>query len=141
MSIPKAIRQWDIFRANLGDGPNIKNALVGAVPNQRRMDVRDGHDCWLLVLSSTETNEILGSTVLACEIVPDHIQKLSPSPLNLPVRPGDTGLGWPAAISVMTLASIPRNCLVALEGRLDPAGLRAASLRGLEIMTGAEPWP
>ncbi|MBI5244127.1 MAG: tetratricopeptide repeat protein [Elusimicrobia bacterium] len=25
-----------------GDGPNIENASVGAVPNQRRMDVRDG---------------------------------------------------------------------------------------------------
>ena len=119
MSIPKTIRQWDIFRANLGDD----------------------HDCWLLVLSSTETNEILGSTVLACEIVPDHVQKLSPSPLNLPVRTGDTGLGWPASISAMTLASIPRNCLVALEGRLDSLGLRAASLRGLQIMTGTEPWP
>lgn len=119
MSIPKIIRQWDLYQANLGEKK----------------------DCWLLVLSSTETNQILADTVLACEIVPESIERLTPSPLNLPASPNDTGLDWPATISVMTLASIPRNCLISLEGRLEPVRRRASVIRGLAILLGTEPWP
>ena len=119
MSIPKIIRQWDIYRANLGEK----------------------QDCWLLVLSTTETNEILEHTVLACEIVPESVEKLIPSPLNLPAASSATGLEWPAVLSVMTLASIPRNCLISLEGRLEPVNLRATAIKGLSILVGIEPWP
>ena len=119
MVLPKRIRQWDIYSANLGES----------------------HDTWIMVLSSTETNEIMESTIVACEIVPESVQKLIPSPLNFPVQPVDTGLDWPATASVMTLASLPRNCLVALEGRLESAGLRASVLKGTEILFGTTPWP
>ncbi len=119
MPPPKRCRQWDIYKANIGEP----------------------RDVWLLVLSSTETNEIIESTIAACEIVPQAVHKPAASPLNLPAGPPDTGLEWPATVSVMTLASIPRNCLVSLEGRLEPAGLRAAALKGLGILFGTESWP
>src|ERR1051325_11528829 len=100
MGIPKRCRQWDIYKANLG-GPT---------------------DIHLLIVSSTETNEILDSIGVACEIVPESVQRLSPSPLNLAVQPADTGLEWPATVSAISLASIPRTCLISLEGRLESAG-------------------
>lgn len=119
MAIPRRQRQWDVYRANLGEGS----------------------DCYLLILSSNETNEILESQVLACEIVPESIQRLAPSPVTIRAGPDDTGLKEPAVISVATLASIPRNCLVGLEGRLEPAALRMAADRGIQILLGNERWP
>ena len=119
MTIPRRCRQWDIYKANLGESSDI----------------------FLMVLSSTETNEIINSTVVACEIVPEEVQKLPPSPLNLPVNSADTGLDWPASLSVMSLATVPRTCLVSLEGRLEPVGTRAAALKGLAILVGTESWP
>ena len=119
MSLPRLVRQWDIFRANLGEES----------------------DLWLLVLSSTETNEILGSTLVACEVIPATIHGPKASPLVIPADPPATGLPWPAALAVRTLASIPRNCLVSLDGRLEPASLRGAALRGVNVLFGQEPWP
>lgn len=119
MGLPRLCRQWDIYRAKLGE------------PS----------DVWLLVLSSTQTNEILGSTLVACEIVPEHVHRLRVSPLGLPVRMQDSGLDWAAGVSLTTLATLPRNCLVALEGRLEPLTLRASVLRGLGILFGTEDWP
>ena len=119
MSVPKLCRQWEIYKANLGDT----------------------QDVWLLILSSTQTNDILQSTVIACEIVPQHVQKLPSSPLSILAQPVETGLEWPASISVMTLASIPRNCLVSLEGHLEPVSLRTAAIMGLDILVGTERWP
>lgn len=119
MAVPRRVRQWDIFRANLGE------------PS----------DVWLLIVSSSETNAIIESVVTACEIVPESLQRLTPSPLNLPVKPSDTGLEWPATASVVTVSCIPTNCLVSLEGRLEPAGVREATLKGLQILFGIRPWP
>lgn len=119
MALPKLCRQWEIYKANLGEG----------------------QDSFLLILSSTQTNDILQSTAIACEVVFEHVQKLPPSPLSIPAKPVETGLEWPAVISVMTLASIPRNCLVSLEGHLEPVGLRTAAIRGLDILVGTERWP
>lgn len=119
MPIPRLCRQWEIYRANLGE------AL----------------DCWLLILSSTQTNDILQTTVVACEIVPEHVQRTLPSPLNIPAQPPETGLEWPAAISVKTLASIPRSCLVSREGHLEPEHLRFAAVKALDIIVGTERWP
>lgn len=119
MSIPRAQRQWDIYRANLGESA----------------------DCFLLVLSSNETNEILDKQVLACELVPESVQRLSASPVTIKAKPGETGLPEPATISVATLASIPRGCLTSLEGRLDPIPLRLAVDKAVQILIGNESWP
>ena len=119
MPIPKHVRQWDIYRAHLG----------GA------------QDCWLLILSSTETNAIIESMAVACEVVPQSVETLTPSPLCLPVNSSHTGLEWPAALSIATLTSIPKNCLVALEGRLESIAIRTAALKGLGILFGTEAWP
>lgn len=119
MPIPRTQRQWDIYRANLGESA----------------------DCFLVVLSSNETNEILDRQVLACELVPESVQRLAVSPVTIRTKPGETGLPEPATISVATLASIPRSCLTSLEGRLDPIGLRLAVDNAVQILIGNERWP
>lgn len=119
MSLPSRQRQWDIYSANLGEGA----------------------DCNILVISSNETNEILSSQILACEIVPNSVQRLPETPVTLPARIEDTGLPEAAAISVATLASLPRNCLVSLEGRLESVTLRLAVNRSIQILLGNEDWP
>lgn len=119
MSVPRLCRQWEIYKANLGEP----------------------QDCWLLILSSTQTNDILQTTVLACEIIPEHVQRLTPSPLNIPSKPAETGLEWSAVLSVKTLASIPRGCLVSREGHLEPESLRFAALKALDIIVGTQRWP
>ena len=119
MAIPRKQHQWDIYRANLGEGP----------------------DCLLLVLSSDETNEILESQILACELVPESIQKLAATPITINTKPGETGLQEAYIISVATLASIPRNCLIDLEGRLVPVALRLAVDKGHQTLLGNEDWP
>lgn len=119
MAIPRKQRQWEIYRANLGEN-------------------RDSH---LLLISSNETNEILDRQVLACEIVPDSVHRLSESPVTVKATSNDTGLAEPATISVATIASIPRNCLVELEGRLDSVALRLAVDKGVQILIGNQRWP
>jgi len=119
MAIPRAQRQWDVYRANLGEGT----------------------DFFLLVLSSNETNEILGSQVIACELVPESVQRLAASPVTIKAKPGETGLSEPATISVATVASIPRSCLASLEGRLEPISLRLAVDKAVQILIGNESWP
>ncbi len=117
--IPRRQRQWEIYRANLGENS----------------------DCYLLVLSSDETNEILDSQVIACELVMESAQKLSSSPVTIKAAPAETGLSEAAVISAATLASIPKNCLVSLEGRLEPISLRLAADRAIQILLGNERWP
>lgn len=119
MPLPRRQRQWDIYKANLGESS----------------------DCLLLVVSSDETNEILESEIVACEVVPEGMQNLPVSPLTIKAKPEETGLAEPATLSIATLASIPRNCLVNLEGRLDPVALRTAVLKGVHILIGSESWP
>ena len=119
MSIPRKQRQWDIYRANLGEGP----------------------DCCLLVLSSNETNEILQSQVLACELVMESVQRLAATPVTLKAESDATGLPEPVTISVATIASIPRNCLIDLVGPLEPLALRIAVDTGVQILIGNERWP
>lgn len=119
MRLRRRPRQWDIYRANLGEGP----------------------DCFLLILSSEETNEILESQVIGCELVPERVQKLTASPVTLKAVPEATGLQETVTISVATVASIPRNCLVDLEGRLDPMSHRLAVTKTLHILFGDERWP
>lgn len=119
MTIPRQQRQWDIYRASLGEGP----------------------DCFLLVLSSNETNEILGSQIIACELVLESVQGLAASPVTVKAKPEETGLQEPVTISAATLASIPRNCLTGLEGRLEPVSLRLAVEKAVQILLGNEPWP
>lgn len=119
MSIPRKQRQWDIYRANLGEGP----------------------DCCLLVLSSNETNEIMESQVLSCELVLESVQRLAATPITLRAQPDETGLPEPVTISVATVASIPRNCLIDLAGRLEPLALRLAVDNGIQILLGNERWP
>ena len=119
MAIPKHQRQWDIYAANLGGGQEVL----------------------ALVLSSNESNRILGTQVLACELVPEALQPLAETPITIPVLPEHTGLREGGAISVATVASLPRNCLVSLEGRLEPVLKRVAVLRGLEILVGTASWP
>lgn len=117
MGIPAHCRQWDIYQANLG-----------------------GHEnAWIVVVSSGETNQILKSTVVACEVIAERGAGLFP--LNVMAEPADTGLAWPATVAVRTLASLPRNRLVSLDGRLEPVRLRTAVLGGLAILFGMEPWP
>lgn len=119
MAIPRKQRQWEIYRANVGEE----------------------RDSYLLVVSSNETNEILDQQLLACELVPDSVHRLSESPVTVKAKSHDTGLSEPATISVATIASIPRNCLVELEGRLDSVALRLAVDRGLQILIGNQRWP
>lgn len=119
MAIPRKQRQWELYRANLGEE-------------------RDSH---LLVLSSDETNEILDQQVLACEVVPYSVQRLSESPVTVKTQSAETGFGEPATINVATIASIPRNCLVELEGRLDSVALRLAVDKGFQILVGNQRWP
>lgn len=119
MAIPRRQRQWEIYRANLGEGGDTR----------------------LLVLSSNETNEILDRQVLACEIVLESVERVADTPVTVPAPAAQTGLAEPAAISVATLASVPRNCLVELEGRLESAALRMAVDRGVQILLGNQRWP
>lgn len=119
MPIPRQSRQWEIYRANLGDG----------------------EDSRLLVLSSNETNEILDRQVLACEVVLESVERMTQTPVTLTAPAALTGLAEPSTISVATLASIPRNCLVELEGRLDSVALRMAVDKGIQILLGNQRWP
>lgn len=119
MAIPRKQRQWEIYRANLGDE----------------------RDSLLLVVSSNETNEILDQQVLACELVLESVQRLAESPVTIKASAQETGIGQPAVISVATVAGIPRNCLVELEGRLDSVALRFAVDRGIQILLGNQRWP
>lgn len=112
-------RQWDIYRVNIGEGP----------------------DCLVLIVSSDETHEALESTVLACEVVPEAVQKHPSSPVFLSAKSEDTGLNEPATLSVATLSTLPRNCLVNLEGRLGSASLRAQVYKAVDILMGSVPWP
>ncbi|MBI4346831.1 MAG: hypothetical protein HY553_08245 [Elusimicrobia bacterium] len=117
--IPRHQRQWDIYRANLGDGA----------------------DDLILVLSSDETNRILATQILLCEVGPRSLQPLTPNPVAVSVRSEETGLPDAAVIDVATMATAPRNCLVSLEGRLEPVPQRVAVLRGVEILVGLARWP
>ena len=119
MSIPRRQRQWDIYAANLGGGA----------------------DVLALVLSSDETNRTLEPQMLFCEIVPDSRQPLRESPVSVSVRPADSGLAETAVIDVPSMASLPRGCLVSLEGRLESVPIRVAVLRAVEIMVGLAAWP
>lgn len=119
MGIPRRQRQWEIYRANLGED----------------------EDTRLLVLSSNETNEILDRQVLACEVVLESVEKVPETPVTVFAPEAQTGLAEPAAVSVATLASVPRNCLVELEGRLDSVALRMAVDRGVQILLGNQRWP
>lgn len=119
MAIPRRQRQWEIYRANLGDD----------------------RDCRLLVVSSNETNAILEQQVLACEVVPESVERLPATPVTLEAAPGECGLGERATISVATLASVPRNCLVELEGRLDSLPLRLAVVKAVQVLIGNQRWP
>lgn len=119
MAIPRKQRQWEIYRANLGES-------------------RDSH---LLVISSNETNDILDQQVIVCELVPDSLQVLPETPVTLKAAPHETGLSEDAAVSVSTIASVPRNCLVELEGRLDAVALRLAVNKGIQILIGNQRWP
>jgi len=119
MGIPRRQRQWEVYRANLGEGP----------------------DCLVLVVSSNETNAILGEQVTVCEMVPESLQRLPPSPVTLKARPSETGLKEDATVSVGTLASMPRACLIELEGRLEPFPLQAAVQKGIQVLVGIERWP
>jgi hypothetical protein len=119
MAIPRKQHQWEIYRANLDDA-NVS---------------------YLLVISSNETNEILNQQVLACEVVLETTQRLAETPVTIKAKARETGLEDAATISVATLASIPRSCLVELEGRLDSVALRLAVDRGLQILIGNQRWP
>ena len=119
MSIPRRQRQWDIYRANLGEGP----------------------DVMVLVVSSDETNDILESQVVSCELVSEGTARLPATPVTIRAAEGDSGLPEPVFVTVATLASLPRNCLVSLEGRLESAPLRLAVLRAIDVLVGAVPWP
>lgn len=119
MGVPRRQRQWEIFRANLGEGPDTR----------------------LLVLSSNETNEILDRQVLACEVVLESVETMPETPVTLPAPAAQTGLAEAANISVATLASVPRNCLVELEGRLESVALRMSVDKGIQILLGNQRWP
>ncbi len=119
MAIPRKQRQWEIYRANIGEE-------------------RDSH---LVVISSNETNEILDRQVIVCELVPASTEPLPETPVTIKAGPSETGLGEDASISVATIASIPRNCLVELEGRLDSVALRLAVGKGIQILIGNQRWP
>ncbi|MBI3298834.1 MAG: hypothetical protein HYZ75_11760 [Elusimicrobia bacterium] len=119
MGVPRRQRQWEIYRANLGEGEDIR----------------------IMVLSSNETNEILDRQVLACEVLLESVERVAETPVTIPAPAAQTGLAEPANISVATLASIPRNCLVELEGRLDSIALRMGVNRGIQILLGNQRWP
>lgn len=119
MAIPRHQRQWDIYRANLGEGSEVL----------------------ALVLSSDETNRTLEPQILFCEVVPESLQPLRESPVSVRARPEDSGLSETAVIDVPTMAGLPRACLVSLEGRLESVPTRVAVLRAVEIMVGLARWP
>lgn len=119
MPIPRKQRQWEIYRANLGEGP----------------------DCFLLVLSSNDTNEILAREVIACEVVLESAQRLPETPVTIRGKPPETGLEQSATICAATIASIPRNCLIELEGLLEPVLLRVAVDNAVQILLGNQRWP
>ncbi len=119
MAIPRRQRQWDIYRAR----------------------VTEGADSLLLVVSSDETNAILGSQVTVCELVAGQAAHLSESPVIVKTKPTETGLADAATICVAVIASVPLGCLVALEGRLASVSLQMAVNRGLQILLGNADWP
>lgn len=119
MPIPRRQLQWEIYKANLGEE----------------------RDTRVLVVSSNETNEILRHQVLACEVVPESVERLPETPVTIRVKSSESGLDENATISVSTMASIPRNCLVDLEARLDSVALRLAVDKGVHILIGNQRWP
>ena len=119
MAILRHQRQWDIYKANMGGGA----------------------DGLVLVLSSDETNRILDSGLLLCEVVPESLQRLTAGPVAVRIDPKERGLSEPAVIDVPSMASAPRNCLVSLEGRLESVPLRVAVLSAVEVLVGLARWP
>lgn len=119
MGVPRRRRQWDIYRARLSDD----------------------RDCLLLIISSDETNAVLDSQVIACEVVAGAAPHLPESPVIIKTRQAETGLEDAATICAAIIASVPLGCLVALEGRLAPVSLRLAVNRGLQILLGNASWP